>query len=386
MILSLSVYTGTAIAMAWLGWHVNHREQRVMAQGGAELPFSSWEILMAMLIYIAVSSVRWLTSWDYNMYYSYFVCMQSVGEFSRENFEPGFSLLTTLMARSGLHFAFFFGFWAALQIVLLYYALRHRKFLLPWIGLCVMLGPYYVQWMNSIRQTVVECLLVVMAELIVRRKFWIYLLLTVLATMLHRMSLLLIPVYFVPLIPTRGIKRWMLFTAIALCVVVGQFPQWIQWAFYSIGGLADYLGYGHYYRLFASKNVTYLFGHWSGPTWLFPLISCLFIIWYFPAIRRKFNGDPFILANFWFALIHIAYLNVFANTTLYLRRPGDLFRATFLVMVCYTLHYLWRERKWLPFAAMAVLNFYYVFYDMVKADLYPSFIHFPELYRTFLLQ
>ena len=370
--------------MAWLGWHVNRREHRLMAQGGAELPFASWEILMAMLIYVAVSSVRWLTSWDYNMYYTYYVSMQSVGDFSRENFEPGFALVTNAMAKSGLHFAFYFGFWAALQIVLLYYALRHRKFLLPWIGLCVMLGPYYIQWMNSIRQTVLECLLVAMVELIIRRKFWIYLILTLLTATLHKMAVLLIPVYFVPLIPVRGIKRWMVFALLALCVVVGEFPQWIQWVFSSIGSLADYMGYGHYYRLFTSQNATYLFSKWNGPARAVPFVSCLIMVWYYPAIKQRFNGDAFLSAIYRFSLIHIAYLNIFANTTLYLRRPGDLFRATFLVMVCYTLHYLWRERKWLPFAAMALLNFYFVFFDMVKATIHPASVTFPEFYRTFL--
>lgn len=384
MILSLTVYTGTAVAMAWLGWHVNHREQRLMAQGEAELPFASWEILMAMLIYVAVSSVRWLTSWDYNMYYTYYVSMQSVGEFSRENFEPGFELVTKLMARSGLHFAFYFGFWAALQIVLLYYALRHRKFLLPWIGLCVLLGPYYIQWMNSIRQTVLECLLVLLVELIVRRKLWLYMLISLLALTLHKMALLLIPLYFVPLIRVRGIRRWMAPAALLLCVVVGQFPGWIKWLFENIGGMMDYFGYGHYYRLFSAKNASYLFGSWMGPARLCPFVTCLVMAWYYPDIKRFHHGDAFLAGIYRFALIHIAYLNIFANTTLYLRRPGDLFRAAFLVMVCYTFHYLWQQRKWWPLAAMAVLNFYFVFYDMVKATLHPASITFPELYRTFL--
>ncbi len=385
MILSLSVYTGTAFLMAWLGWHVNHREQRIMTAGGAQLPvFGCWEIWMAILIYVAVSSVRWLTSWDYNMYYNFYVCMQSVGEYSRENFEPGFDLITQLMARSGLHFSVFFGFWAALQIVILYYALRHRKCLLPWIALCVMLGPYYLQWMNSIRQTVVECLLVLMVELMVRRKFWIYLLLALLATTLHKMSLLLIPVYFVPRITVRGVKPWMMIVVLLLCAVIGQFPQWIQWIFTRVGSFADYLGYGHYYRLFTDRNATYLFGSWVGPARLCPFITCLIIIWYYPSLKRHFAGDALLPATYRLALIHIGYLNIFANTTLYLRRPGDMFRATFLVMVCYTFVYLWRERKWLPLAAMAVLNFYFVFYDIIKASLHPASLNFPEFYRTFL--
>ena len=86
MILSLIVYTGTSAVMAWLGWHVNRREQRLMGQGRGELSMFSWEIVTALLLYVAVSAARWLTAWDYNMYYNYFVSMQSLGEYSRENF------------------------------------------------------------------------------------------------------------------------------------------------------------------------------------------------------------------------------------------------------------------------------------------------------------
>ena len=70
MILSLVVYTLTAIVMAWLGWHVGEREQRVLAAGGKHLPLMSWEILASILIYVVVSALRWQTSWDYNMYYN----------------------------------------------------------------------------------------------------------------------------------------------------------------------------------------------------------------------------------------------------------------------------------------------------------------------------
>ena len=58
MIFSLTVYLMTAFLMAWLGWHVSHREQRLQASGGAELPFWSWEIVLAMIIYVIVSAVR----------------------------------------------------------------------------------------------------------------------------------------------------------------------------------------------------------------------------------------------------------------------------------------------------------------------------------------
>jgi len=383
MILSLTVYTGAAIAMAVLGRHVSRREQRVMAQGGAELPFWSWEILMAMLIYVAISSVRWLTSWDYNMYYNYYVTMQSMGETSRENFEPGFEFITRTMAQTGLHFAFYFAFWAALQIVLLYYALRHRKVLLPWIALCIFTGPYYVQWMSTLRQSVVESLFVLMVELIIRRKFWIYLLLSLLAMTLHKMSILFIPLYFVPLIPMRNVKRWLPYVLLLVCVVLGSFPQWIQLVFDHVGKFAELLGYGHYYRLFTT-NSHYAFRAVMGPTRLCPLLSACIMIWYYPAIKRMFAGDKYMPALYAFTLVHLGYLNLMANTTQYLSRPGDLLRCCFLIMVCYTMEYLWRERKWLLLIAMAIFNFHYIYYEIAKAIYKTGSIYVPELYHTFL--
>ena len=384
MILSLIVYTGTAIAMAALGWHVSHRENRLVAGGGGELPFCSWEILMAMLIYVAVSSVRWLTSWDYNMYYNYFVSMQSLGEYSRENFEPGFALITNLMARSGLHFAFYFSFWAIVQITLLFYALRHRKVLLPWLALCIFLGPYYIFWMGFIRQSVVEALFVLMVELIVHRKLWWYLLLSVVAVLIHKMCVLFIPLYLVPLIRVRNPKRWMPFAFLALCVLLGSFPQWIQWLFDRIGALADVLGYGHYYRLFSSNNMEYVFRNVIGPARLFPLLTCIIMVWYYPSIRQTYPTDRYLPAMFRFAVVYMGYINLFANTTQYLTRPGELMRTVFLVMVCYTFQYLWQQRKWMPFIAMVVLNFYYVYYEIAKAAIFGGSIYVPEMYHTFL--
>lgn len=385
MILSLTVYTGTALLMAWLGYHASQRERRLMAKGGAELPFASWEIITAILIYVAVSAARWLTSWDYNMYYNYFVTMQSTGVYSRENFEPGFSLLTIAMARAGFHFSAYFAFWALTQITLLYYALRHRKVLLPWIAMCVFLGPYYIFWMGFIRQSVVECLFVLMVELIVRRKFWIYLLLTLIAVSIHKMCILFVLLYFVPMIPvSQKASRWISLIAIIACVLLGSFPQWLRVLFDHIGRFADILGYGHYYRLFLSDNLEYAFRGVMGPSRLCPLLSLLIIIWYYPAIKRSTSPDAWLSAIYRFSLLYMCYINLFANTTQYLSRPGELMRGCFLVMVCYALHYLWQQRLWWPFAVMAFCNFYYVFYEMAKAHFTPASIYTPAMYHTFL--
>ena len=384
MVLSLIVYTLTAVVMAWLGWHVSHRESRLMAQGGAILPLWSWEMLASMLIFVVVSALRWQTSWDYNMYYNHYVALQSLGQFSREDFEPGFSAIAHLMGKAGVHFALYFAFWAAMQIFLLFYALRRRKVLLPWLALCVFLGPYYIFWMGFVRQAMVEALFVVMVELIIKRKFWWYLILTIVAVSIHRMCVLFIPLYVIPLIPVRATRRWIPIIPLIVCVILGSFPQWIKWLFDQLGQFAEVLGYGHYYRLFLSDNLEYAFRAVIGPARLCPLLSCLIMIWYYPSIKRMFNGDAYLSATYRFALIYMCYINLFANTTQYLTRPGELMRTCFVFMLCYTMHYLWRERKWLPLAAMALFNFYYIYYEIAKYAMIGGSIYMPELYHTFL--
>jgi len=388
MILSLTVYTGTALLMAGLGWHVARREQRVLAQGGALLPAYTWEVVAMLMVYTLVSALRWNTTWDYNMYFTYYVSAQSLAQGSRESFEPLFKLVTELMARSGLHYACYFGFWAALQLALLCYALRRRKALLPWVALHIMLGPIYVWWMCFIRQAVVECLFVIMVELIVRRRFWAYLLLTLLATSVHKMSLLLLPLYVVPLLPTpRTQRRWLPLALLAACVLAGSFPQWMAWLFHQLGQLAQLAGYGHYYRLFTSDNPEYTFRYVMGPTRICPLLLGCAIVWHYPAIKRRFHAaDPCLPALYRFALLYLGYANLMANTTQFLGRPGELMRATFIVMVAYVMHHLCTRRQWGQLAAMAVLTYYYIYYEVFKAVVTPGSIYAPELYHTFLLQ
>lgn len=385
MLLSLTVYTGTALALAWLGWHVSSREKSSLRSGGGELPLWTWEIIAIALIYITVSSLRWLTSWDYKMYYGYYVSLQSIGDYSRENFEPLFALVTYVLSHLGAHFSIYFAFWATTQICLLLYAMRHRKELLPWLALCIFLGPYYIFWMGFIRQSIVEAMFVLMVELIIRRKFWIYLLVTVVAMGIHRMCILFIPLYFIPLIrvPERC-RRWLPAALIVLCVVLGSFPQWLRLLFDHLGRFADILGYGHYYRLFMSNNLEYAFRNVIGPARLCPLLTCLMIVWYYPSMKTRYAQDNCFPAFFRFAVFYMCYINLFANTTQYLTRPGELMRTVFLVMVCYTIHYLWRERKWLPFMAIALFCFYYVFYEMFKAHFTPGSIYVPAMYHTFL--
>ena len=53
---------------------------------------------------------------------------------------------------NGIHFAFFFAFWAFLDIVGLFYCVKKYKFLFPLLALMLMLTSTYLSMMNTVRQ------------------------------------------------------------------------------------------------------------------------------------------------------------------------------------------------------------------------------------------
>ena len=122
-----------------------------------------------------------------------------------------------------------------------------------------------------------------------------------------------------------------------------------------------------------------------GPARLCPLVCCLVSIWYYTEMRdTTYAGDKLLSPTYRFSLVYMGYISLFINTTQYLTRPGELMRTCFVVMVCYTMNHLWRKRRWIPFALMAVCSYYYVFYEVFKAWRSGGSIFVPELYHTFL--
>ena len=152
MLLSLLVYSLTGAVLFFLGWHVNKREQQSLLHSGTTLPFYSWEILLSLLVFSVIAGARYHTGYDHAMYLDQYLHLQETGDFSRHNFEYGFEWISRFFAWCEIHFFFYFGFWALLQIGFLYFGLRHHKHLLCWVGLGIMCGSYFLGWMNSVRQ------------------------------------------------------------------------------------------------------------------------------------------------------------------------------------------------------------------------------------------
>ena len=228
MLLSFIVYISFALILFALGWHVNSRENTRVLANHNELPFHSWEIITSIIVITVIMGVRFKTGSDYLMYWTEYLQVGKGYSFSRHGgFESGYELITRLFASLKFHYTIYFGFWAFLQAFLLYYGLRHHKYLLPWMGLLLVLGPYSINWFSFMRQWVVTCAFVPMTFLIYQKKLPLFILFTILLATIHLSALLLLIFYF---IPYKKIARYSTKTYFILFIVMlllGIRPFWV---------------------------------------------------------------------------------------------------------------------------------------------------------------
>ncbi|MBP5562322.1 MAG: EpsG family protein [Muribaculaceae bacterium] len=364
MTLSLLVYVSVAALLCMLGVHVYQREQRLLQVGGSQLPFYSWEILAAVLLVAIVAGARYGTGWDTEeMYIPQYDYLKSGKDVTRP-FENGFILISKGFAALKAHRFFYLGFWALLQAGFLYFGLRKRKFLYPWVGVNLMLGYYFVNWCNSIRQVVVATLFVALAPMMTQQRisryalnFLPFLLIVLLAATIHLSALLLLLFYWMPLLGrVKGmVTRTKLLSILAICVVVGLYPYWFKWL-ECFSGILEFVGYEKY-----DKSMTSLFdGHfrlYMGPLRLATLCTYVMVLWNVKGLLRHFAGDKLLRVFLVLAFAGMCGEALVVNTSFFVLRPFEYLLLFVLPLTGYTFVYLWRTGpKWLALAFAVLAN------------------------------
>jgi len=378
MLLSLVVYTSLAAVLFLLGWHASRPSTTRVR--------SNCDMLGAVLCFALVAGFRYDTGFDFLQYLQQYFALCDTGEFVRRTYEWGFVGISRGFAAINAHPVIYFAFWAALQIGLVYYALRNHRYLLPWIGLCIVLGPYFLHLMNTLRQGVVECLMVLMATFIAQRRFWPYLLCVVLGMLIHKAAILLLLVYPIAILPWHcGKWCWRPLLALLVCVVLGMFNGWVEYIFIAMGKLLAALGYNYY-----SQGIDTIYGQvmqpvvW-GPTRLALLALDILLIVCYPAVRRHFSNDRLLPVCFFLAVIYMCYSNLLAGAVHFILRPGELLMLFVAVMTAYTMAYLWQSRRWIVLALVAVLSLSNIYIDVAKAALTPTEHNHTNLYHFYFV-
>lgn len=388
MLLSFVVYTGLALILSFLGWHISQRESHIIRNGGKELPFYSWEILVSLLLFAIVSGARYKTGYDHHMYLSQYVQLRDFGGFSRiDSYEPGFILISRLFALIKAHSFYYFAFWAVLQLGFVVFAFQDRKYLLVWLPFVLVLGGYYINWMNTIRQVVVECCFIAMIPLLHSRKnLSILFILTLILSSIHK-SAYLIFLYSVLVIVLNKVtfKRSYCFVIFLVCIVLGAFPEWLK-VFLFIPKILTNLGYEKYNEMliqiidggFRSLN-------W-GPSRLLSLMLSCIIIFYAPVLIEKYTKDRLIQSYFVMAFIGMCLDNLFINTSHFVLRPLEYATIFSIPMLSYVLHYLYENKLKIQFLVVMIIVSLPIYVAIYKATYRPTPEILPYLYNIIFLQ
>lgn len=358
MLQSFLVYSLTAILIAFFG-NLAARRERISIASENKINFFTYEIIFSLLLFAVISGIRWQVGVDHLSYLASYENIKEGGEFRERGVEPGFDLITKLFASLDIHFTIYFAFWAFLQLFFIYYALKDERYLLPFIGIVLILGPHYLNWMNGIRQTLAACIFVFSVQFINNRKLLKYLATILLAFLIHKTSIFLLIFYFIPqkdYFRNRGFTFFLLIASI----IIGTTPFWLNFIDNFIT-IFNFLGYDSYTQRLDiivdnERNLAF------GPRRIILFTITSFIIWHSNKLKSHFKHTNFSI-YYNFAIFGEIYFNFFAGANHIFRRPATYFTIFTVITTAYLLYYLKSKSikvVSLKFIIMLVLLIFYL--------------------------
>ncbi|MBR1726970.1 MAG: EpsG family protein [Muribaculaceae bacterium] len=384
MILSIVVYTAMALSFFALSMHAINRDHGAKASTTRLSRILTWEPVTIILVFAVLMGARMGTGYDHTMYLHQYILYQKYGFFTRE-FEPLFTLITRLMSDAHIHFFFYFFLWALLQAIFITHACLHKKELLPWVWPNVILGPFLLYLMNTVREGVVACAFLAMLPLIANRRFWLYCALALVAAGIHKAAFLMIPFYFIGQIdikPTNKHRNLMIAVLVA-AILIGIKPYWLSWLLvipHKLGLISEQ----YHHIVDPVLQGDFKFSNW-GPTRLAILGLNFIAIYLYPKIRKKFDNDRILPVDYAFFMASCVMSYTSMNVHHLFLRPFDFFMMSKVLVYAYVILYLFLSRKWLAFAFYCMLNYSTTYIMIAKAVINPVKVNSQILYQFFFI-
>lgn len=366
MILSITVYTLVGVMLFYFGWHYNKRFSLSTEYHTTKQFLLSWEIIASFVLFSLITGLRYHTGWDHECYIQDYVQYQNEGTLYRPDFEPGFRLIETIFAKLGFHYSFFFGFFGFVNIFFIYFALRKQRSTIPWVGLCTMMGIYYLHLINSLRQGIVECVFVSLILLVEHKKYLLYFIFAILLSLIHKVALLIIPLFFIAHNNYQLKYRWSLLIVYFVFFIIGQFPELIFRVVNACGDLISYYGYKKYIILL-NTNSYYAFRRTPfGIISIIIMIIHLFLIYFYPKLKEEYKGNAFFAMSFKLCFAYMCYYVLVQNTAFYFKRPSELMMPFFIITISYLLSYFVKHKQTRLLTVFLVLNISIIIITHIK--------------------
>lgn len=302
------------------------------------ISFNYWETWFPIIFFSIIFGLRYDVGTDHLAYLESY--QTGIGI---ERYEYIFQYITILFRSNNLHFFWYFFLWAFIQLFSVYYALKDEKYLIPYIAISLMMGQYFIHWMNGIRQDLAACIFFYSIVFIAERKLIKYILCCAIAFGFHKSALILVPLYpILALGKNLTFNRFFQFIVLTIAFGVAITNRdYLSELFPVIDFFARQMEYDVY-----SENVIESYtdktnaGNGMSVRILF-LINLL-IIYYSPKLKEKFQNNKFTIyynLYFWGAVLQLFFIN-----NLLLARPFRFFRLFNMLMIAYLLYYLIKPR------------------------------------------
>lgn len=349
MLQSLFVYPLLIIIMLYFSYVGRAKESwKYMVYG-----FVAYAVLFGMRFGVGVDYLSYKEV--YETLGSHFGPVESV-----EKMEWGFRLFSQAMALCGVHYTFYFGLIAFIQIWLTFWAFKDKHVLYPYLVFTFMVSCcMWLTYSNGLRQILVVALWIIAIRLAIERKPWHYYALVISGLLAHNSAAILLPLY--PVI--RYLPRdWFRSITLQLCLLgvslVIMKVNIVQSLFSRIDTLLQLAGYGIYAQSNQADNVETEVS--IGIGFVITLFMIVLMILYSKRMKDYFDS-PLLTAYYNIFFIGVLLKYVFISSNLFGRINYFFINVMFIVLAS-LLHYAHREDRRLFYAllGLSVLSFFAV--------------------------
>lgn len=321
----------------------------------------SWKYMVyACLAYAVVFGMRYGVGVDYLSYLeNYEILGGAFGPTaSQEKTEWGFRVFSQMLALSRVHYTFYFGLIAFVQVWLTFWAFRDKHVLYPYLVFTFMVScTMWLTYCNGLRQILVVALWFWAIRLAVERKPWHYYALVVSGLLAHNSAALLLPMY--PAI--RYLPRdWFRSVTVQLCLLgvslVVMKINIVQSLFGRLDTLLQLSGYEVYAQSNQADNVESDVS--IGIGFVITLFLIVLMIVYSRRMKDHFRS-PLLTAYYNMFFIGVMLKYIFISSNLFGRINYFFINVMFIVLAA-LLHYAHRNDRRLFYALMglSVLSFF----------------------------
>lgn len=325
--------------------------------------FFSIPSVLLFLCFAFVFGCRWGVGIDHLDYLNTYLLKGG------ERHELLFRIVEFFFRDNGFHFAFYFGFWALLDIIGLFYCVKKYKFLFPFLALMLMLTSTYLSMMNAIRQQAAMAVFLISLRYLDEKKLLKYCCGILIAFLLHKSAILLIALY--PFFITR--KDW--FKQIRLQIILYgvcfilqfYFTTVIDWIEAPFTWLSDSLDYERYNMdmLLNDRWSRDKFGNNTGLGVYVNIVRIIPVILYSQKMKSYYKSSYFeMLYSLWFIGVMASLL---FGSSIILNRVVMYFTHFTSIIYSFFFYYCFKTKKDINYfvACVIILLYFALFINMV---------------------